>query len=124
MTPYPALLLMVLMTTTGQLLLKRGSARIAFRRQGKIRLARGLKSMLNPYTMAGGLSVAGAPLLYMYALSRLPLSAAYGFSGLSYVGVVLGSRLFLHERVTLYHISGSLVILAGLALWNGPSMFP
>ena len=120
MSGYAALLAMVVLTTAGQMLLKKGSHRIDF----SPGLAAGLRSMCNPVTLFGGLSVAGAPVLYMYALSLLPLSTAYGFSGLSYVGVVLGSRIFLGERVTLYHISGSLVILAGFALWNGASIFP
>ncbi|MFP4179349.1 MAG: EamA family transporter [Spirochaetaceae bacterium] len=119
MNGYWALMLMVILTTTGQLLVKRGSASIDF--AGGIR--RGVVSMANPYTISGAAAVAGAPLLYMYALSKLSLSVAYGFSGLSYLGVVAAGRLFLGERITLYHISGSLVILAGLALWNGPSIF-
>ncbi|MFO7849565.1 MAG: EamA family transporter [Spirochaetia bacterium] len=120
MNGYLALMLMVLLTTAGHLLVKRGSARIDFTEGVK----RGVVSMANPYTLSGAAAVAGAPLLYMYALSELTLSTAYGFSGLTYAGVVAGGRLFLGERITLYHISGSLVILAGLALWNGPSIFP
>lgn len=120
MSGYTALLLMVVLTTAGQFLIKLGSPYIDFSRG----FLRGLRSMANARTLAGGAAVIGAPLLYMYALSLLPLSTAYGFSGLSYVGVVAGSRLLLGERITPYHISGSLVILIGLALWNGPSIFP
>lgn len=120
MRGYAALALMVLLTTTGQLFLKGGSQRIDFSRG----FVRGLRSMANFRTLLGGVTVVAAPLLYMYALSLLPLSTAYGFTGLGYVGVVLGSRIVLEEKITLYHIYGSLVILSGLILWNGPSIFP
>ena len=120
MSGYAALWLMVLLTSAGQLLVKRGSVRIDFSRG----LLAGLCTMANSSTLLGAVAVAGAPLLYMYALSSLPLSTAYGFSGLTYIGVVTGSRLFLREKVTLYHIFGSIVILGGLIIWNGPSIFP
>ena len=120
MEGYAALLLMVVLTTAGQLLLKDGSRRITFSRG----VWSGLASMANPGTLLGGATAAAGPLLYMYALSKLPLATAYGFSGLGYVGVVVGSRLVLKEHITHYHIFGSLVILAGLIIWNGPSIFP
>jgi drug/metabolite transporter (DMT)-like permease len=120
MSAYGALTLMVLLTTTGQVLLKRGARRIDF----SAGASRGFRSMCNRATLLGGLAAAAAPLLYIYALTKLPLSMAYGFSGLGYVGVVLAGRFFLKERITLYHVFGSLAILCGLAIWNSPSIFP
>jgi drug/metabolite transporter (DMT)-like permease len=114
MKAYGALVLMVFLNTLGQLLVKRGAVKIVLR-NGFAALVR---SMLNLYLLLGCASVVLAPLLYMYALSILDLSVGYSFTGLTYVSVVLSGHLLLHERITLYHIAGALVILAGLTIWN------
>jgi drug/metabolite transporter (DMT)-like permease len=112
--PYLALLLMVILNTVGQLLVKKGAHRLILHRGIPVFI----KSGFNPYLIGGGLSVVAAPLLYMYALSKVELNAAYSFSGLTYLAVILSGHFILHEKITLYHIGGSLAILAGLAIWN------
>lgn len=114
MNPYMALLLMVVLNTAGQLLVKKGALRLVMHRG----IPAFLKSGFNFYLAGGGLSVVAAPLLYMYALSKLELNVGYSFSGLTYLVVVLSGHFILHEKITLYHIGGSLAILAGLAIWN------
>ena len=105
---------MVLLNTAGQILVKRGAIRISIHRG----LGYLLRSMANWPLILGGLSVVAAPVLYMYALAHLPLSIGYSFSGLTYLLVVLTGHLLLKERITLYHIAGTLCILAGLSIWN------
>ncbi len=112
--PYFALLLMVVLNTAGQILVKRGAIRIKIHR-GFLNL---LRTMANWPLALGGLSVIAGPVLYMYALSYLPLSIGYSFSGLTYLLVVLTGHLLLKERITLYHIAGTLCILTGLSIWN------
>jgi len=112
--PYIALLLMVILNTVGQLLVKKGALRLVLHR-GFLEL---VKSSINPYLLLGGGSVIAAPLLYMYALSKVELNVGYSFSGLTYLSVVLSGHLLLHEKISLYHIGGSLAILAGLTIWN------
>ena len=112
--PYLALLLMVLLNTAGQILVKRGAIRIRSHRG----IGHLLRTMVNWPLALGGLSVIAAPILYMYALAHLPLSIGYSFSGLTYLLVVLTGHLLLKERITLYHIAGTLCILAGLSVWN------
>lgn len=114
MNPYAALLLMVVLNTVGQLLVKKGALRLVLHRG----IPAFLKSGLNLFLIGGGLSAAAAPLLYMYALSKLELNVGYSFSGLTYLSVVLSGHFFLREKITLYHIGGSLAILAGLVIWN------
>jgi len=114
MNPYIALLLMVLLNTLGQLLVKRGAVRIESR-LGRVQL---IRSMINWPLALGGLSVIAGPLLYMYALTKVELSVGYSFSGLTYLLVILGGHLLLKERITLYHVLGTLSILAGLTVWN------
>ena len=114
MNPYIALLLMVLLNTLGQLLVKRGAVRIDIH----LGTAHLIRSMINWPLALGGLSVIAGPVLYMYALTKVELSVGYSFSGLTYLMVVLGGHLLLKERITIYHILGTLTILAGLMVWN------
>lgn len=111
---YGALFLMVFLNTVGQLFVKRGAVRIDI----KNGFREMIKSMINLPLFLGGISAALAPLLYMYALSKLELSVGYSFTGLTYLCVVLSGHLLLHEKITAHHILGSLVILVGLTIWN------
>ncbi|HXS72679.1 MAG TPA: EamA family transporter [Rhodanobacteraceae bacterium] len=58
-------------------------------------------------------------LLWFAALSRAPLSFAFPVAALSYVGVVLASRLVLRERVSLQRWLGTVAIVIGVALVCG-----
>lgn len=49
-------------------------------------------------------------------LNRIPLSLAYPFTALSFVGVLLASRLFLHEVPSVTTMVGVLVICLGVGI--------
>ena len=53
---------------------------------------------------------------WLVVLSRVPLSVAYPLVGLSYVLVVLLSRLLFHEQVPAMRWAGVVVIALGIAL--------
>jgi drug/metabolite transporter (DMT)-like permease len=57
--------------------------------------------------------------LWFSALSRAQLSFAFPFAALTYVGVVLASRLVLHEHVSLRRWLGIGAIVVGVALVSG-----
>jgi multidrug transporter EmrE-like cation transporter len=64
-----------------------------------------------------GLTLFGiSSLFWMVVLSRVPLSVAYPFVGVSYIAIVLLSRLVLHEHVPLLRWVGVLVVAAGIAI--------
>jgi multidrug transporter EmrE-like cation transporter len=64
-----------------------------------------------------GLTLFGvSAVFWLVVLSRLPLSVAYPALGISYVAVVLLSRLILHEHVPLLRWIGVLVVALGIAL--------
>jgi multidrug transporter EmrE-like cation transporter len=64
-----------------------------------------------------GLTLFGiSSLFWMVVLSRVPLSVAYPFVGVSYIAIVLLSRLILHEHVPLLRWVGVLVVAAGIAI--------
>lgn len=55
-------------------------------------------------------------MFWLVVLSRVPLSLAYPFVGLSYVAVVLLSRFVLGEEVPALRWVGVLVVAAGLVI--------
>lgn len=60
--------------------------------------------------------------LWFAALSRAPLSFAFPVAALSYVGVVLASRMVLRERVSVRRWLGTVMIVAGVALVCGQQL--
>jgi multidrug transporter EmrE-like cation transporter len=64
-----------------------------------------------------GLALFGiSALFWLVVLSRVPLSVAYPFVGMSYVLVVLLSRFVLHEHVPASRWLGVLVVAAGIVI--------
>lgn len=55
-------------------------------------------------------------LIWFAALSFAPLNLAFAFAALSYCGVVLASRLFLHEPVGPRQWRATMTIALGVAL--------
>ena len=88
---YAALLGMVVLTTFGQVMLKRGAVLVEADR-GWGALAR---SLANPGLAWGLAASLVAPALYFYALTRIDLAVAYSFNGLTFALVFLAGRVFL-----------------------------
>jgi len=64
-----------------------------------------------------GLTLFGiSSIFWLIVLSRVPLSVAYPFVGISYVAIVLLSRFVLHENVPLIRWVGVLVVATGIAI--------
>ncbi len=64
-----------------------------------------------------GLALYGvSALFWLVVLSRIPLSVAYPFVGMSYIVVVASARLFLGEHVPLLRWVGVAVVAAGIVL--------
>ncbi|CAN5700336.1 hypothetical protein BH24ACT26_BH24ACT26_04780 [soil metagenome] len=64
-----------------------------------------------------GLTLFGvSALFWLVVLSRVPLSVAYPFVGLSYVAVVAFARLLLHEHVPALRWAGVIVVAIGIAI--------
>ncbi|MBS0455873.1 MAG: EamA family transporter [Proteobacteria bacterium] len=81
---------------------------------GISRFARGLAN--SPWVVTGVLTYAVEFVLWFAALSRAPLSIAFAFAALAYCGVVLASRLFLHEHVDWRQWRATGTIAVGVTL--------
>ncbi|MFN2595029.1 MAG: EamA family transporter, partial [Actinomycetota bacterium] len=64
-----------------------------------------------------GLALFGiSAIFWLLVLSKVPLSVAYPFVGVSYIVVVLVSRFVLHEHVPILRWLGVAVVAAGIAI--------
>lgn len=104
----------VAIAACGQLLLRHGM-RLAKSEAG----ASGslvMQAATSPYVI-GGLAVFGlSAVLWLATLSRVPLSVAYPFNALGYLGILTMSALVLHEHVPVQTWLGSALVVAGLLL--------
>ena len=64
-----------------------------------------------------GLVVFGvSAIAWLATLSRVPLSVAYPFNALGYLGILAASVLVLHERANVWTWVGSLLVVSGLIM--------
>ena len=114
MINYISLFVMVILTSTGQLLVKQGAVNIHYNKG----LRCFIKTFLNKHIMLGASAVLVAPFFYLYALIDTKLSVAYSFTALIYIFVFLESWLILRERMNQYHFWGVLLIFVGVLIFN------
>jgi multidrug transporter EmrE-like cation transporter len=87
-----------------------GSDEVRAAGETALRLAR------EPRLWAGLFLFGISSLFWIVVLSRVPLSVAYPFVGISYIVIVLLSRLVLHEHVPVLRWIGVFVVAAGIAI--------
>ena len=74
------------------------------------------RALREPRLWLGLLLFGISAVFWLVVLSRVDLSVAYPFVGLSYIVVVLFARLFLHEQVTALRWLGVVVVAVGIAI--------
>lgn len=107
-------LVCVALGSTGQVLLRMASMAAARSDHP------GLGGYLTGTSALAVVVYAGAMLLWAWVLSRVPLTQAFAFFGLSFVVVPLLSHRLLGDPLTPYTWAGAVVIMAGIALTNWP----
>jgi multidrug transporter EmrE-like cation transporter len=107
----------VLLTVYGQLIVKWQVGRA-----GEFPVAVGdklqflLRLAVTPWMISVFLAAFVAALAWMAAMTRLELSRAYPFVGLSFVLVMIGSAIFFDESLSVSKVTGVLLIVLGLAV--------
>jgi multidrug transporter EmrE-like cation transporter len=97
----------------GQVMLKHGM-QVASSRAAHSRGSLAVAAITSPWVLLGLVVFAVSAVVWLAALSRVPLSVAYPFNALGYLGILTASILVLHERATLLTWAGSLMVVAGL----------
>ncbi len=103
---------------SGQLLLKAGANKVG--RIEAVALRNPLKIVLSfltsPLILLGLTLFLVSAFLWITALTRVDLSFAYPLVGISYVLILLFSRIFLGENVNAFRWLGALLVALGVAL--------
>jgi undecaprenyl phosphate-alpha-L-ara4N flippase subunit ArnE len=108
-------LLCVALGSVGQVLLRAASLRAASDP------APGFGAWLNGSTATALLLYVLGMVLWLWVLSRVPITQAFAFFGLGFVVVPLLAHRWLGDPLTPQTMAGSVVIMAGIALSNWPS---
>jgi multidrug transporter EmrE-like cation transporter len=112
------LIVSVVFSLAGQLTLKSAMTRVG--RIGAAEVVEPVETLARaarePRLWVGLAAFGISALFWLVVLSRVPLSVAYPFVGLSYVGIVLLSRTVLHESVPPLRWVGVCVVSLGIAL--------
>jgi multidrug transporter EmrE-like cation transporter len=99
----------------GQVMLKHGM-QVASSRAAQTRGSLVLSAATSPWVLFGLVVFTISAVAWLAALSRVPLSVAYPFNALGYLGILTASILVLHERANVLTWAGSLLVVSGLII--------
>ena len=105
----------VIAASGGQLMLKHGmQVATARTRGGGGSLV--IAAATTPWVLLGLLVFAVSAVVWLAALSRVPLSLAYPFNALGYLVILTASIVVLHERANLMTWAGTVLVVSGLVI--------
>lgn len=109
---YLLLAVSMLLSVTGQLLLKKGviSSSLSFE------LIPILRTIFSPFIILGLSSYALSAIFWLFVLQRFQLSVAYPALSLTYILIVLLGFFFFKEPVTTAKILGVILVVSGVFL--------
>ncbi len=113
--PFLLLLVAILLSVTGELLLKGGMNRVgtlSFR--PNLFLPTLWRAFTTPQIIAGFVLAFAASIFWLAVISRVQLSYAYPMLGLSYVVVLFASWLLLGEHFSFTRLAGVFIICSGV----------
>lgn len=108
----------MLLSTTGELFLKRGMNEVGvldFTAVDTL-VPTLLKMFTNPNIWIGFIGFGFGSLFWLSVISRVPLSLAYPMLGLMYVIIVIESWIFLGEGLHPLRVIGSIIVGIGVAM--------
>lgn len=105
-----SLALAILVSVTGQVLLKAGAS-------GSVAAAGGfVEQLFRPATLIGLVCYGGAALLYIVALRRIPMSVALPFTAASYIAIVMIGWFFFNEPLGVQKLAAVALICGGVIM--------
>lgn len=113
----PLIIFTALLNASAQLLLKMGMSKIGqfnFALHNLVPI--GCKLVSSPFIVAGLMIYVLSVFLWLLVLSRTPVSIAYPLTSLGYIFNALGAYFIFSEHLTLFQVSGIVLIIAGVYL--------
>lgn len=74
-----------------------------------------IKLFLSPYVLSGLFLYGLATVLWLFILTRVPLSVAYPIQSIAYILAAVGAYFVFGESITVYKIIGCTFIMIGVA---------
>lgn len=75
-----------------------------------------VKVLFSPYVFSGLAMYGFATVIWLYILSKVPLSLAYPIQSITYIFAVIGAHFIFNETLTIYKVLGCLLIMLGVTL--------
>lgn len=108
---YLALLLNIALLVAGQVVWK-----IGLSKAGGLQLENALHVLFSPLIILGVFLYGVATVIWLYVLSRLPLSFVYPLQSLAYVFALIVAFVLFKESIPPTRWIGTVIILAGIAV--------
>jgi undecaprenyl phosphate-alpha-L-ara4N flippase subunit ArnE len=105
----------VIAAAGGQVMLKHGM-QIAVTRSRASGGSLVFSAATSPWVLLGLVVFGISAVVWLAALSRVPLSVAYPFNALGYLVILTASIVLLHERANALTWLGSLLVVSGLVI--------
>jgi multidrug transporter EmrE-like cation transporter len=99
----------------GQVMLKHGM-QAAASRASRVHGSLVVSAATSPWVLLGLVVFAVSAVAWLTALSRVPLSVAYPFNALGYLGILTASIVVLHEKANIFTWLGSVLVVSGLII--------
>lgn len=109
------LLFAVFSAAAGQVLLKHGMT-LATERAKQDNASLVVKAITSPWVLLGLMVFAISAVAWLTTLSKVPLSIAYPFNALGYIGILTASAVLLDERTNIWTWLGTSFVAGGLLL--------
>ena len=75
-----------------------------------------VKLLFSPWILLGLIMYGAATVVWLFILSRVPLSVAYPLQSIAYVLAVFGAYALFNEPLSLAKIAGVMLIILGVSL--------
>lgn len=109
--------LTIMLTVYGQIAIKWQVLKVGSLPEGTAeKISFMLHLLLNPWIVSALAAAFLASFFWMAAMTKLQLSHAYPFMGLTFVVVMLASGFFFHEPITTLKVVGVALIVPGLVV--------
>jgi drug/metabolite transporter (DMT)-like permease len=111
----PMILVFTVLVVAGQLLLKHGLSNFVVDGLGEL-MKQIFAIIFNPFVFIGLALYVVSTGVWLIVLSRTSLSFCYPFISISYILIIITSRIFFNEIIDLYKVIAIVLIIAGVIM--------